>query len=171
MVNFTSIPAFGFETATCNAIEYYKERSKKASQKVLDFQKREMVRLNIPIPEFHEIFDITGYFEKVEEQYNNSAKSALKIANILKVVGYIPLIGTLLGIARILRAAKTTKDDLPNKFNHIARGCVELLSLGFLLLIPDLILTGYRAYHARNSNFPAITVTLSCIPHAHQVNE
>lgn len=94
-------------------------------------------------------------YQKQKEFVNfffNNAKGAWKTANIVKALGYIPLIGTLIGLSRISRAAKATKDELPNKFNHITRGCVELFSLGFLLSIPDLILTGYRAYHAENTN-------------------
>ena len=158
MVSFTSVPAFGFETATCNAEGCYKEMSKKVTQKVLDLQKREMAKLNIP--ELQGMPDITAdpeYQKVMEEQYNNAAKGAWKTANIVKALGYIPLIGTLIGLSRISRAAKATQEELPNKFNHIARGCIELFSLGFLLLIPDLILTGYRARHAGNTN-PSIVV-------------
>lgn len=148
---FTSVPAFGFETFACNAESCYKEIAQKTSQKTLNLQ---MAKLNAVIPDLQE----TPYFDDPEHQkirdesITNAAKGAWKTANIVKALGYIPLIGTLIGIDRISKAMKATKDELPNKYNHIVRGCVELLSLGFLLLIPDLILTGYRAYNVRNRN-------------------
>lgn len=156
MVNFTSAPAFGFETSTFNAEGYYKEISKKAAQKALDASKKSMAALNIPA--LQGMPDITEDAGFLEEQYNNAAKSARKTANTVKALGYIPLVGTLIGLSRISRAVNANREDLPNKFNHIARGCVELFSLGILLLIPDLILTGYRTCHTRNANSSATSV-------------
>ncbi|MBS4166813.1 hypothetical protein NEOC65_001910 [Neochlamydia sp. AcF65] len=111
-----------------------------------------MSKLNVQIAELHEIstFNNPDYQKAKDESINNAAKGAWKTANVIKALGYIPLIGTLIGLCRIAKAAKATKDEWPNKYNHIVRGCVEFLSLGFLLLIPDLILTGYRAYDVRN---------------------
>ena len=130
MVNFTSIPAFGFETASCNAEEFYNETNIKGFEYIGKPEHMEMVYKNL----------------------SNAAKKAWKTSNVVKALGYIPLIGTLIGIDRISKAAKCNKDVLPNKFNHIARGCVELFSLGFLLLLPDIILTGYRSYHSAKTS-------------------
>ena len=76
------------------------------------------------------------------------AKTAWKVANVVKVLGYIPLIGSFIGLARILKARASSQDEMPNRYHHIARGSVEFLSLGILLLIPDLIMTSYRAFGA-----------------------
>ncbi|MBS4169910.1 hypothetical protein [Neochlamydia sp. AcF95] len=151
---FTSMPAFGFETFACNAEDCYKEMIKKVKQRTSDLQQRKMSQLNVQIAELKEIssFNDPDYQKVEDESINNAAKDAWKIANIIKALGYIPLIGTLIGLSRISMAAKTLKEELPTKYNHIGRGCVELLSLGFLLLIPDLVLTAYRAYDVRNRN-------------------
>jgi hypothetical protein len=137
MINFTSAPAFGFETATCNAVGHY---IKKRSQRQLETMKGQLGIVDLTVkPKLQ---------KAAEDYYSEWAITAWKASNVVKVLGYIPLIGTFLGLSRILEAALSTKEDLPNRYNHIARGCVELLSLGFLLVIPDLILTGCRAYNA-----------------------
>ncbi len=93
-------------------------------------------------------------FEMPNDNYtnNNVDKSSWKTTNISnnfsKFLGYNPFFGFAIGQMRI-EAAK--KHPLPNKFNHIVRGCIESFGLGFLLLIPDIILTGYREYQIRYS--------------------
>jgi hypothetical protein len=160
MVSFTSIPAFGFETATCNATGFLQEMQKKDVPKVRDLQKevlsQHMSNMQA-IPGLENMPDLAdeamaGVEEFNQELGNSTAKSAWKTHNIVKALGYIPLLGTLIGLGRISRSAKATQEELPNKFNHIVRGCIELCSLGFLLLIPDLILTSYRTCHAGNTN-------------------
>jgi len=72
-------------------------------------------------------------------------------SNWKKIGGYIPLVGTILGAMRIYEAATASKDELSNKVNHILRGCVELLSLGLLFFIPDLIVTLARKCKSENA--------------------
>lgn len=79
------------------------------------------------------------------EQTPIQVKDRYKGKNIRKVMGYIPIIGMLLGITRIRQARVLNSQQLPNRFNHIVRGSIEALNLGFLLLIPDLLLTAARA--------------------------
>lgn len=141
MINLTSAPAFGFETASCNAQEYYEDMYRNA----YDSKRKQYAELS-PGQDFP-LSD-----RDVNNICRNSAKTASKVANIVKVLGYIPLVGTLIGLSRISRASNASHEALPNKFNHTVRGCIELCSLGFLLLIPDLILTGYRAYQARSAD-------------------
>jgi hypothetical protein len=62
-----------------------------------------------------------------------------KRENRYKVLGYLPIAGLYVGICRIKAAIYL---DTPNKAGHIARGVVEIIGLGILLSIPDLIATG-----------------------------
>lgn len=58
--------------------------------------------------------------------------------------GYIPLVGIPLGIVRLMdpKAWSTINDwDLLHTMGHVTRGIIETVSLGFLLIIPDLIMT------------------------------
>jgi len=83
--------------------------------------------------------------ERLDERYDKAPKSAMKTNNVMKVLGYIPVIGTIIGLQHLTRSVKANKIHWPNKYQHIARASIESLSLGFLLIIPDLILTAYRA--------------------------
>jgi hypothetical protein len=79
--------------------------------------------------------------------------SPKKNHNMIKKVGYVPIVGCVVGIVRIFIIA-TNQDwmgPLPNKFNHIVRGTIEFLSLGFLLIIPDLIITIHRRNVAKKA--------------------
>lgn len=127
MISFDCPPAFGFQTANCNAINNFYKRF---STLYLPFFPKYLLCLSCC----------------VTEKY--SAKTAMKISNFITVMGYFPLIGTLVGISRILESSCASKENFPNKWNHFARGCVESLSLGFLLVIPDLIVTAVREYQA-----------------------
>lgn len=131
MINLNTTPAFGFETETYKAGEYYRK----------DFQKR-MAKL--PHLDLTEKTDDPEYQNSKILQENIYIENARKVCNFVKIVGYIPFFGTFAGILRINSALKATEEELPNKFNHIARGCIEMTSLGCLLLIHDLILTLWR---------------------------
>lgn len=146
MVNLNSAPAFGFETSSCNAEGYYKNLFETQQKKAAKIQKVRIAQLNLPdMPNTTDVYNDPEFQKLMDERNTKAAKSAWKIANLMKILGCIPLIGTLIGINRISRVVKATKQELPNKVNHIVRGTFELFSLGFLLLIPDLILTGFRA--------------------------
>ncbi len=66
--------------------------------------------------------------------------------NIKKVVGYFPLLGILVGIGRVIRLAKNSNPQTPKTYiaKQTLRGTVEFLSLGFLLIIPDILSTVLR---------------------------
>lgn len=148
MIKLNCAPAFGFETTFCNSEEWYKDLSKKQTKTIEENLQKNAAQLNIPEIQ-NSINDLTTspeYQGLMGDIQNDAARNAWKVANLVKVLGYIPLLGTLIGINRLARAVQADKNDLPNRCNHIVRGCVELLSLGALLLIPDLILTCYRGY-------------------------
>jgi hypothetical protein len=67
-------------------------------------------------------------------------------ANLMKKLGYVPLLSIYIGIDRIRLAVK---NDLSYKINHIVRGIIEVLCLGLLLLPVDLIITAYRDHKAK----------------------
>lgn len=76
--------------------------------------------------------------------------------NVTKIMGYIPLIGILSAITRPLFArlgASLITDPQAKTLHSYAwhlRGALEFLGLGLLLLIPDFIVTAYRAFPTRN---------------------
>lgn len=146
MINLSCRPAFGFETSTCNAQGWYKDMSKKTAQKTINIINKFRAKQYLPQLEFRENL-------LTEKRFENDAKLAWKINNITKAAGYIPGIGSLIGLIRIVSVATTiSKKDMPNKYHHIARGFVEITSLGALLLVPDLILTSQRAKQAKKVN-------------------
>lgn len=63
----------------------------------------------------------------------------MKKRNIGKLIAYTPVIGTLLGLIRVLITLSDKSMPLKRKCSLIVRGSIEFLSLGILLLIPDLI--------------------------------
>jgi hypothetical protein len=95
--------------------------------------------------------------------YSNEDK---KIFRIIRIAGYIPVVGTVAGIARLIsggvvlclfhqdkKAAEKNQNENEKEeaelikkiaISLIARGAFEATSLGFLLLVPDLILTNWR---------------------------
>ena len=143
MISLNAAPAFGFETETYNAQDYYYQEAVITSKKNLEISiKRGWIKPG----------QVNGDFQALADAgYKEHAKTAWKTANVVKVLGYIPLVGSFIGLARILGSAFSTPDEVPNRYHHIARGCVELSSLGILLLIPDLFMTGYRAFSDENT--------------------
>jgi len=71
--------------------------------------------------------------------YHAGYDSRWKSRNITKGLAYIPIVGSLIGVLKFVGfvAAK----PVPNKVSYIARSTIEFLSLGFLLIIPDIIIT------------------------------
>lgn len=61
---------------------------------------------------------------------------------LINFLGYIPLIGMVVGGARIWgRAIEDSDASLGERTYHFIRGSIEFLGGGLLLLIPDLIVT------------------------------
>jgi hypothetical protein len=83
-------------------------------------------------------------------QSTTDEKGRATLYNILTVTGYVPVIGTIIGIARIVLGSTTKNMQPSDKIRQysnaqICRGAIETLSLGFLFIIPDLIATIARA--------------------------
>jgi hypothetical protein len=62
-----------------------------------------------------------------------------------KVAGYIPIIGIVVGLLRLHEGMTTPKPLTQRKIALLTRGSIELIGLGFLLILPDLITTILRA--------------------------
>lgn len=78
--------------------------------------------------------------------------------NLSKIVGYFPVIGTIMAIYIFTRVLSISSESLTNKVNWIARNSIQFLSLGALLFIPDLIATLYRKYHMTNISTQSLFV-------------
>lgn len=88
-----------------------------------------------------------GYFNTSYSTSENMRKMHRTI-NYINVLGYIPGIGTIVGIARIIFFGKFipsnnhySKNELAFSIFQVARGCIEIVWLGSIFLIPDLIFT------------------------------
>lgn len=67
-----------------------------------------------------------------------------RITNWANALGYFPILGTITGCMRICIASFRLSQEKDSAFFfkvQIIRGSVEALSLGFLFIIPDLIMT------------------------------
>lgn len=180
MLQLKKIPAFGFQTATANANGPYQILANRHNQKIgrkvdntlLHKMAKSVDRLEErtkvqrdALPSALKNFDKKVHQarrKKMEKFDANSerlkaktahieAKKIFKWDNFTKVAGYVPLVGSVMGIIRIAGTANTPS-SLINKKRHYARGCVELVSLGVLFVIPDLIVTGHRVYKAHKLN-------------------
>lgn len=65
-------------------------------------------------------------------------KLAFNIGNIL---GWIPVIGTIVGIARLVFANQVLSPDSEFRKGQIGRAVLELVGLGFLLPLADIPIT------------------------------
>lgn len=88
-----------------------------------------------------------GYFISVDSKTETMTKMRRNI-NLMNGLGYIPVIGTIIGIARVIFFGKFIPEyrhysGSEKKFAcfQVARGYVEMFSLGAVFLIPDLIIT------------------------------
>jgi hypothetical protein len=81
-----TLPAFGFETSSCYAQHYYRQYG---------YAKLNRVRNPTIIDPNH-------------ANVMRVADTLYKITNIVKCRGYIPLIGTIIGINRIAEARKAS---------------------------------------------------------------
>ena len=77
--------------------------------------------------------------------------------NVVTVLGYFPLAGLIVGIARIAFSYKKMQTDQSADGHafyaiQITRGVFEIVGLGLLFLIPDLVVTAIRAINAHNAS-------------------
>jgi hypothetical protein len=88
-----------------------------------------------------------GYFNSLCSTTEHMKKMHRNI-NLMNGLGYIPIIGTIIGIARIFffsqfipKNKHYSKNELAFSCLQVGRGCIEMFSLGAIFLIPDLIFT------------------------------
>lgn len=75
---------------------------------------------------------------------DNISSSEAKVNNLVNFLGYIPLVGLIVGIYRIRFAADHSHVGYKN--TQRMRAVFEITGLGLLMLIPDLIMTLYRNF-------------------------
>lgn len=99
--------------------------------------------------------------EQICKIFTNAPKAdssaAATIMNISKIVAYIPIIGTIAGIAKACILANNDAEgrkEFGNGFINAfyARTTIEILSLGAIFLIPDLAVTAQRALFGVHTN-------------------
>ena len=85
------------------------------------------------------------------DSYPEKASTEIIVHNVANVIGYFPVIGTIVGLARIIFAlyqivsSETLDDEQKEYFRaEIYRGAVEFLSLGIMFIVPDIIVTRAR---------------------------
>jgi hypothetical protein len=155
MRDLSFIPAFGFQTDTVNSDRIYRNENVKMVKKEMweefgNFEKRfpgaEIASTLAPRVDIL----VSQHMGECSEKYEKVVSSMRKASNLQKVLGYLPLIGTIVGISRLRSVHQDKQRGTQNliKAHHLVRGSIELLSLGFLLLIPDLILTACRERRA-----------------------
>lgn len=121
MVDLNGVPTFGYETAFCNSYQKNKEELRKNNSQLTD------------------------------EQIEGLAKATWKIQNVKKGIGYIPVIGSIVGIGRFISLKlPNQKGTIENKTSWTARGVVEALSLGSVFILPDVIATAHRQNKYKN---------------------
>lgn len=70
---------------------------------------------------------------------NKLTRTLYKIHNFVNIVGYFPVIGAIAGISRIVLACFKIDSQLNSlKKMEIFRGIIEIIGLGFLMMIADI---------------------------------
>jgi hypothetical protein len=102
------------------------------------------------------VYSITGWHttarltqEKPTLTYNDVNDIVLK-HNVITVMGYVPIVGTLAGIAHIVMSKDA--NNLAGRVYAIARGILEIFGLGILFLIPDVIVSVHRHFCTSKPN-------------------
>jgi hypothetical protein len=99
--------------------------------------------------------------------FNSSTKppKSLKAAYYTGMIaGYIPVVGTVVGIARIaIFTSLIFTDNKDGKYtkiylSQIARGVFETASLGFLLIAPDIIFTIGRGINQKEASIASLFI-------------
>ncbi len=91
-------------------------------------------RADLPAEVINEISKVTGFVR------------TLDIVN--KILGYIPIVGIGVGVTRVwIQLFEPTSKSMDT--NALVRGIIEILGLGLLLLIPDILITAERHWVAK----------------------
>lgn len=88
---------------------------------------------------------VLGFHTKksVSELSNNAAKGA-RLINLVNCAGYFPILGIFVGAMRLCIAIRKWKESHGLSSFHaglIARGALEIVGGGLLLLIPDILVS------------------------------
>jgi len=103
---------------------------------------------------FHRLED-----ELFDEDENLFEEAYFDSQNILNICGWFPFLGTVTGTIRLVGTAVIwiTRDDTHKHKRYFLlsafRGLVEIFSLGFLFVIPDLWATYKRKRENRKRSF------------------
>lgn len=138
MSGLTCVPALGFQTDGYNALDFYEAQYRnyyKSSLEKIISDNKDLIFIKFGKPTH----------AMVKNCFNNAVNICvlrdLDNANSMNLKGYIPVYGCKVGFDRIRKVVRLDSKDFPNKWAHFVRGCIELLGLGFLLAIPDLVIT------------------------------
>ena len=125
-IHLSKKPAFGFETEHYCASQLHTNKGVKDYNRLNDRAKKKIAH------------SLGGKIDFITKR----RKTAMYKANASKIVGYIPVLGTIRGIGRIVDTF--IHIDRVKPANNLARGVIEMLSLGIFLLPVDLAVTAYR---------------------------
>lgn len=159
MTRIQGTPAFGFERTNWNGNAFYKQlidnqmpdsRIRQEAQRTFDEMFNEGSR---PVRDGYVIepedYPVDQIYRNMKAEVDRYPEINRKKFNREKKLAYIPIVGIIFGIRRLKSAIKNEPVLKADRFKHIFRGAIETLSLGFLLAIPDLIVT---LKHRRDSN-------------------
>lgn len=118
-----SIPIFGYETSRYNANAHRLEEYQRIAER--ENRRGNPVMMAMNQADRQELID-----------------KRMKKMNTQKFMGYIPIIGCIVGYNRVTQVMNADIDSL-RKVVWILRGSLEFVSLGFLNAIPDLLATLY----------------------------
>jgi hypothetical protein len=128
---FSKIPAFGFET-----------KSIRATEKTAELADKIIAKSRNGSPFAKELLKAGIERAGSEEQFKvNMINKTYKTSNTTKVLGYIPGIGTFIGLGRIRKVA--TNGEFYSK-REFLRAAIETLSLGIFLIPVDIGVTIHR---------------------------
>lgn len=71
-----------------------------------------------------------------------SPETMIRYHNLAKIGGYVPVIGFFTGALRIELFVR--KGGVENRMFHLIRAIFEILGLGILFLVPDIVVTTVR---------------------------
>ncbi len=153
MVTFSSKQAFGFDSFSRADRSYYsnvvwREHDPYLFRDQAHRAPYDRTGLN---PEENELFDIAERRLPVPN-IDKKIRSAISRTNVFKILGYIPVIGSGIGIARLRNGLKTPSEDFPNKRTHVIRAVFEMASCGWMLIVVDISLTIKRNKEAREES-------------------
>jgi hypothetical protein len=99
---------------------------------------------------FHNQYITEHFCLDLEEERSKYLKH-----NVTHILGYFPLVGIIIGIMRIAQSRKEMEKGLSSHDQGgqailQLRGWAEIVGIGSIFLLPDLIVTAIRAINAYN---------------------